>query len=128
MKPTKTIKHRVFVCNKRRFPQNQEGCCHDCGSLEVYHSFQAQVKELNLQGEIEVRTSGCLDRCDAGVVVLICQTQREKLSWLPKKVRIKLRKILFPNRYLYGNLNVNDVPALVRSHYIDRRVLKEYLI
>jgi len=128
MKSTKTTQYRVFVCNKQRSPQNLEGCCHQCGSMDVYHVFLQQIKELDLQNEVEVRTSGCLDRCDAGVTVLICQTHREKFSWLPKKIRIKLRDFIFPNKSLYGNMNANDIPALVRSHFLKRQVLKKYLL
>lgn len=128
MKTSKTIQYRVFVCNKQRHPQSSEGCCRQCGSMDIYHAFQEQVNELGLQNQVEVRTSGCLDRCDAGVTVLICQTQREKLAWLPKKIRIKLRDFLFPNKCLYGHLNANDIPALVRSHFLNRQVLTKYLI
>jgi (2Fe-2S) ferredoxin len=95
--------------------------------MDVYHAFLQQIKEQGLQNEVEVRTSGCLDRCDAGVTVLICQTQRERLSWLPKKIRIKLRDFMFPNKSLYGHLNVNVIPDLVRSHFLKRQILKKYL-
>jgi (2Fe-2S) ferredoxin len=128
MKSTKTTQYRVFVCDKQRSPQSLEGCCYQCGSMDIYHAFLQQIKELGLQNEVEVRTSGCLDRCESGVVVLICQTQREKFSWLPKKIRIKLRDFMFPNKSLYGNLNANDIPALVRSHFLNRQVLKKNLL
>lgn len=128
MKSAKSIQYRVFVCNKRRHPEDPEGCCQNCGSLAIYQAFQAEIKEQNLQDLVEIRTSGCLDRCEAGAVALICQTQQEKLSWLPTKVRIKLRNILFPNKCLYGNLKVNDVPAIVNSHFLKRKPLKKYQI
>lgn len=128
MESTTTTQYRVFVCNKKRSPQSLEGCCHQCGSMDIYHAFLQQIKEQGLQNGVEVRTSGCLDRCDAGVTVLICQTQRERLSWLPKKIRIKLRDFMFPNKSLYGHLNVNVIPDLVRSHFLKRQVLKKYLL
>jgi (2Fe-2S) ferredoxin len=128
MKPSRSFQYRVFVCNKRRNPNNPEGSCQNCGSLKVYQAFQDQIHKFDLQHLVEVRTSGCLDRCEAGVVVLICQTHHEKFSWLPKKVRIKLRNILFPNKCLYGNINVDDVPRIVHSHFLKRKPLKQYQI
>jgi predicted metal-binding protein len=126
MKTSRSIQYRVFVCNKRRHSHSPEGSCQNCGSLKVYQAFQEEIQKLNLQDQVEVRTSGCLDRCEAGVVVLICQTHQEKFSWLPKKIRIKLRNILFPNKCLYGNLSGNDVPDIVRSHFLKRQPLKKY--
>jgi (2Fe-2S) ferredoxin len=128
MKSSTSLQYRIFVCTKRRNAQAPEGSCQNCGSIEVYQAFHAEVKKLNMPNQVEVLASGCLDRCEAGVVVLVCRTHQEMFSWLPKKVRIKLRRILFPNQYLYGKVNANDVPDIVRSHLFRSQPLNSHLI
>ena len=88
-------------------------CC-DAGALDVYQAFQAEVDRLQLHDRVEIRKSGCLDRCEAGVVAMVYQPNRGEFSWLPTKLRVKLRKLLFPNRLLYGNLKPKDVNAIAQ--------------
>lgn len=118
-------KYRVFVCTKKRSPKDPEGCCCNAGASDTYQAFQDEVERLELSDRVEVHQSGCLDRCEAGVVAMVYQSQGKNFSWLPTKLRIKLRKILFPNRVLYGHLTSFDVRAIAQSHFIDGKILKE---
>lgn len=110
-------KYRVFVCTKKRAADSSEGCCCDRGALDIYQAFQDEVNRLGLCDRVEVRKSGCLDRCEAGVVAMVVKPNR-RFAWLPTKLRVKLKKLLFPNRYLYGNLTIDDVREIAKSHLL----------
>ncbi len=118
-------KYRVFVCTKQRHPNDPEGCCYHCGGQEIFQAFEAEIQQRRLGDRVEVRPSGCLDRCEAGAIALVCQLQQQSCSWLPLKVRLKLQKWLFPNRYLYGHLTRADVPVIIDSHFVNGQPLKQ---
>ena len=115
-------KYRVFVCTKKRAADDPDGCCCDRGALDIYRAFQQEVERLQL--DIEVRKSGCLDRCESGVVAMVYRPSRGEFGWLPTKIRVKLRKLLFPNRILYGNLQPEDVRAIAQNHFVKGQVYK----
>ena len=116
--------YRVFVCTKQRSPGDPEGCCCSAGALNIYQAFVAEIKQQQLSDQVKIIRSGCLDHCEAGAVALVCQPQRSDFDWLPKKLRLKLRQLLFPNRYVYGHLTRDDIPAIVDSHFISGQPLK----
>ncbi len=120
--------YRIFVCTKKRHPNASEGSCCHCGAAAIYEQFQAEIKRHNLEDRVEIRPSGCLDRCEAGPVVLICQPKKAELSWLPLKVRIKLRKLLFSHKCFYGGINVTDVPSIINSHLLKGKPFKKHQI
>jgi (2Fe-2S) ferredoxin len=115
-------KYLVFVCTKRRSPS--EGCCCDAGGVELYEAFRAEIEQQGVGDRVEVRRSGCLDRCELGAVTMVYRPKRRWLRWLPTKVQVKLRRWLFPDRYTYGRLEVGDVPEILASHLVDREPLK----
>jgi (2Fe-2S) ferredoxin len=117
--------YRVFVCTKQRSPDNPEGCCCNAGALDIYQKFQDEVKRLQISDRVKVRPSGCLDCCEHGAVALVCQPHRHDFAWLPNKLRIKLRKLLFPNRYLYGNLSPENVMAIAENHLVKGKPIKQ---
>ena len=121
-------KYRVFVCTKKRPANDPEGCCCNAGASDVYRAFQDEVARLQLGDCVEVRKSGCLDRCEAGVVAMVYQPSRGEFKWLPTKIRVKLRKLLFPNRYLYGNLTPDKVRAIAKSHLSEGKPFKQFEI
>jgi (2Fe-2S) ferredoxin len=123
-----STKYRVFVCTKQRSPDNPEGCCCNAGALDIYRTFQDEVVRLQLSDRVTVRSSGCLDRCEHGAVVLVCQSNRLDLAWLPHKLRMKLKKLFFSNRHLYGNLTCDDVKAIAATHLVKDKPLKRLQI
>jgi (2Fe-2S) ferredoxin len=118
-------KYRVFVCTRQRGDlNNPESCCFNCGGVEIYQAFVDEIDRQQLADRVEIRQSGCLDRCDAGTVVAVYRANLPDFAWLPDKIQRKVRKILFPNRHLYGHLTHADIPAIVESHFIDGKPLK----
>lgn len=120
----KSPQYRVFVCTKKRPENDPEGCCCNAGAMDIYQKFQDEVTRLQLGECVQVRKSGCLDNCEAGAVALVCQPSGNEFSWLPTKLRMKLRKLLFPNRHYYGNLTCDNVNAIVESHLVNGQPLK----
>ena len=115
-----SAKYRVFVCTKQRDANDPEGCCHNCGAMEVYQAFVEEIEKRQLEDWVEIRRSGCLDRCEAGVVALVSQPKPHEVSWLPTK----LQRRLVSNKHWYGRLNRSDIPELVESHFVNGRSLK----
>ena len=120
----KPLPYRVFVCTKQRSATHPEGCCCSAGALEIYQAFQAEIQQQQLGDRIEVRQSGCLDRCEAGAVALVYQPRRNEFAWLPTKLRLKLQRFFTPQRCLYGHLTCADVPEIVESHFVQGHALK----
>jgi (2Fe-2S) ferredoxin len=121
-------KYSVFVCTKRRSPDRTEGCCCNAGALDIYQKFQDEVENLGISDRVTVSSSGCLDRCEQGAVAMICKSNPYDFAWLPTKLRVKLRKWLFPNRYLYGNLTCDEVKAIAKSHLVKGKPVKRLQI
>jgi (2Fe-2S) ferredoxin len=121
-------KYRVFVCTKQRDSNNPASCCFNCGGVEVYQAFVDEIDRQQLADRVEIRQSGCLDRCDAGTVVAVYRANLPNFTWLPDKLQRKVRKILFPNRHLYGHLTHADIPAIVESHLIAGQPVKHFQI
>jgi (2Fe-2S) ferredoxin len=118
-------KYRVFVCTRQRGDLNRpEDCCFNCGGVEIYQAFRAEIDRQQLTNQVEVRQSGCLDRCEAGTVVAIYRANWQNFTWLPDKIQRKIRKIFFPSRHLYGHLTSADIPAIVESHVVNGQPLK----
>lgn len=123
-----SAKYRVFICTKKRAADDPQGCCCDAGALDIYQAFQDEIASLQLSDRVEVRKSGCLDCCEAGVVAMVYQPNWGEFAWLPTKLRVKLRKLLFSQRCLYGNLTADDVRAIANSHFVEGQPFKQHLI
>jgi predicted metal-binding protein len=85
--------YRIFVCTKQRSANDPEGCCFNAGALELYQAFQAEIQRRQLSDRVQVRQSGCLDRCEAGAVALVYQPRQHEFAWLPTKLRLKLQQL-----------------------------------
>lgn len=119
-----STKYCVFVCTKQPTADRPNGCCGDVGATEIYQTFQSAITARQLTERIEVRQSGCLNHCAAGAVALVYQPNFGDFPWLPTKLRLKIRRKFFPNRYIYGHLNCADIPAIVESHFVEGKPLK----
>jgi (2Fe-2S) ferredoxin len=119
-----STQYRVFVCSKQR----PEGGCSDCGAIDIYQTFQAEITIRQLTNRVTIQQSGCLDCCAVGAVALVYRTNRVDLTWLPTKLRLKLRRWLFPHRHTYGRLQREDIPAIVQNHFIDGKPFSPKLV
>ncbi|KAB8330949.1 (2Fe-2S) ferredoxin domain-containing protein [Scytonema tolypothrichoides VB-61278] len=113
-------KYRVFICTKQRDANDPEGSCHNCGALEIYQAFQEEISQRQLENQVEIRRSGCLDHCEAGAVALIYQPKLHEPSWLPTKIQKKIAT----NKTYYGSLKRVDIAELVESHLVNGQPLK----
>jgi (2Fe-2S) ferredoxin len=98
---------------------DREGCCYDCGAIEIYQTFLDEIKQRQLEHQVEVRCSGCLDRCDVGAVALVSKVKGMEPSWLPTKIQ----KRVLSNKHWYVRLTVEDIPAIVESHFVNGQPL-----
>jgi (2Fe-2S) ferredoxin len=121
-----STKYRVFVCTKQR--EDRKDCCFNCGAIEIYQTFVDEIDRQQLANRVKIRQSGCLDLCESGTVVAVYRSSWQNFTWLPDKIGRKLRKLLFPNRHVYGHLKREDVPAIVEIHFGSGRPLKRFQI
>jgi (2Fe-2S) ferredoxin len=108
-------KFRVFVCTKQCDANNSEQCCGNVGAIEIYQAFQSEIQKHQLGNQIEVRQSGCLDRCADGAVVMVSRVKSNYLAWLP----MKIQKRILSNKHWYKRLKVSDVPEIVKRHFMN---------
>jgi (2Fe-2S) ferredoxin len=102
---------RVFVCTKQCPIDSTEPCCGNVGAIEIYRALQAEIDRHQLADRVEVRRSGCLDRCEAGAVVMVSKVSAFNLSWLPNKIQ----KRLLRNKHWYTHVTIADIPEIVES-------------
>ncbi len=114
------IKHRVFVCTKQRDPNNTEGCCVNCGGVEIYQAFLSEIEQRQLEDRVEIRQSGCLDRCKLGAIALVSQVKIYEPAWLPTKIQ----KRILANKHYYTQLQIADIPEIVESHFMKGQPLE----
>ncbi len=117
------IKYRVFICTKQRDPNNAEGCCFNCGGVEIYQAFLAEIEQRQLEDRVEIRQSGCLDHCELGAIALVAQVKIYEPAWLPTKIQ----KRILANKHYYTQLQIADIPELVESHLIEGQPLERKL-
>jgi (2Fe-2S) ferredoxin len=117
---TNPSNYRVFVCTKQRDLNDREGCCHNCGAIEIYQAFFDEIKQRQLEHQVEVRHSGCLDRCDLRAVALVSKVKGMEPSWLPTKIQ----KRILSNKHWYVRLTVEDIPEIVDRHFVNGQPLE----
>lgn len=63
--------HHVFFCTNQREDGRQ--CCNQCGAAEAREYVKRRCKELGISGpgKVRINAAGCLDRCDAGPVLVV---------------------------------------------------------
>ena len=63
-------RHAFFCVNQR---DDGSACCQNAGAAAMRAHAKARIKELGISGPggVRVNTSGCLDRCGEGPIVVV---------------------------------------------------------
>lgn len=86
-KQVKPSKNRILICGKSN--------CSNKGGNAICQVLQNQIKEQNLQGEIEVKITGCLKQC--------------------KKAP---NLIMMPDKTCYSKVTLEQIPVLLEKHLL----------
>ncbi|MCB0308905.1 MAG: (2Fe-2S) ferredoxin domain-containing protein [Bdellovibrionales bacterium] len=64
-------KHHVFVCLNERPQGHPRGCCKQRDSEKLHLSLKKEIASRQLQKDIRINKSGCLDQCESGPMIVI---------------------------------------------------------
>ncbi len=56
----------IFICDKKRAPDNPKGCCRTRGGDALRLRLKEMVAEQGLEGQVRIFKSGCLGVCAQG--------------------------------------------------------------
>jgi len=95
------FKHHVFFCCNQRGPG--ETCCNNHGASDLQTYAKERVAELKLKGpgKVRINKAGCLDRCDAGPVMVV-----------------------YPEAVWYTYVDKSDIDEIIEEHLIHGRVVE----
>lgn len=85
----------VFCCTNRRPDDHPRGSCAARGSESLRDYLKARVKELRIR-HMRINSAGCLDRCEAGPVLVI-----------------------YPEGIWYSYRTTDDLDEILQTHIID---------
>ena len=94
--------HHLFVCCNQREPGHRRGCCDEDGASRLRSALKAALSERGLKGAVRANSSGCLDQCEMGPVVVI-----------------------YPQGIWYGGVREQDVPRIIERTVIGGEVLED---
>ncbi len=78
--------------------------CHSSKSDEIKRKFEEKIKEMNLDNEVQVISTGCFGLCEEGPIVVI-----------------------YPEGAFYSRMQINRVDRIVEEHLYKGRIVKEFL-
>ncbi len=92
-------RYHVFACDQRK-PEGQP-CCSARGSLAIIEALRREVAARGLAEVVQVTTSGSIGLCERGPNLVV-----------------------YPEGVWYSNVQVADVPELVREHFKNGRAVE----
>lgn len=92
--PAPYYRIHVFCCTNVRPSGHPRGSCSGRGSEPLRNYMKARAKELGLEG-VRINSSGCLDRCELGPVMVI-----------------------YPEGVWYGYRTPEDVDEILTAHLL----------
>jgi (2Fe-2S) ferredoxin len=92
------LQYHIFVCFNERAAGHPRGCCKSKNAEALLQAFKAEVASAGLAAQVRAQKSGCLDVCEWGAAVVV-----------------------YPDGVWYGQLEVSDVPEIVKSHLVEGR-------
>jgi (2Fe-2S) ferredoxin len=84
----------LFFCTNQRPDEDPRGCCANHQSVPLAQYLKTRVKEVGLK-RVRVNTTGCLDRCSLGPVLVI-----------------------YPEGVWYSFANQTDLDDILETHLI----------
>lgn len=95
------FKHHVFFCCNQR--AEGETCCNAHGATEMQTYAKDRIAQLGLKGKGKVRINkaGCLDRCDAGPVLVV-----------------------YPEAVWYTYVDKEDIDEIIDAHLVGGKVVE----
>jgi len=94
----KALERHLFVCVNERAPDNPKGCCCSKGAPEIRSRLKKLAFDAGLRGRVRINSAGCLDRCEAGVTIVV-----------------------YPEAVWYGGVTTDDVEELFQEHVLAGR-------
>lgn len=97
----------LFFCTNDRGADAERESCNQCGSVALREYAKSRVKQLGLagQGRVRVNTSGCLDRCELGPVLVV-----------------------YPEGTWYTYVDQDDIDEIIDQHLLGGRVVQRLVI
>jgi (2Fe-2S) ferredoxin len=97
--------YHVFFCTNQRAAG--EPCCNNHGATAMRDYCKQRVKALGdkISGKARVNSAGCLDRCEAGPVLVI-----------------------YPEAVWYTYVDQEDIDEIITSHLVQGQVVERLLI
>ena len=95
----------IFICENKREEGHPRGCCHSKGSSEIREQFKKRIKELGLNSTMRANSSGCLDACEHGPIIVV-----------------------YPEQVWYGGVKFEDVEEIIQQHLINNIPVERLLI
>ena len=98
-------RHHVFFCTNQR--ADGAPCCQTHGAAELRDYLKQQVKRRGLggPGQIRINTAGCLDRCDAGPLLVV-----------------------YPEAVWYGYVDREDLDEILDRHLMGSEIVERLRI
>ncbi len=100
---------RIFACMKTR--TDSPPSCGVKGAPEIILALRKELERRGLSaGHIDVRPSGCLDRCEMGPILLGFTGAVAEAATPPHKLREELLKC---PKVSFESVSVDQIPAIV---------------
>lgn len=97
-------RQHVFCCLNSRPNNSPRGCCDSKGAKKLVEYFKNRIKELAIQN-IRINTSGCLNRCELGPVMVI-----------------------YPAGVWYNYQTTADIDQIIDQHLINNQIVKHLFL
>ncbi len=90
----------VFACTNKRPEGHKRGSCAQGGAEDLRNYLKSRAKEIGL-ADIRINSAGCLDRCEAGPVLVV-----------------------YPQGVWYHYQNQQDIDEILTEHLQSGRIVE----
>jgi len=99
------FQHHVFFCTNQR--DDGRKCCEQAGASRLRAYAKAKIKSLakSGKGQIRINTSGCLDRCGLGPVIVV-----------------------YPEETWYSYQNEVDIDEIIEQHLLNGKIVQRLIL